>query len=86
MAKISLKTKKGYVLILRDKAFISASIWKNKQKKLKIILILPSAVGIALNFGHRSHSRRSKIFSYGRRPSAFGPTLVKMNPNLNVGQ
>ena len=35
MARISLKTKKGHVLILRDKAFISASIWKNKQKNKK---------------------------------------------------
>ena len=35
MAKISLKTKKGCVLILKDKAFISASIWKNKQETKK---------------------------------------------------
>ena len=42
MARISLKTKKGYVLSLRDKAFISAYIWKNKQTKLKLILILPT--------------------------------------------
>ena len=29
------------------------------------------------NFGHRSRSRRPKIFGYGRRPSSFGPTLKK---------
>ena len=40
---------------------------------MKIILISPTAVGMASNFSHGS--RRSKIFSYGRRPAAFGPTL-----------
>ena len=44
-------------------------------KKLRKLQIRPSAVGIASNFGHRSRSRRSKIFGYGRRTSAFGPTL-----------
>ena len=39
----------------------------------------PTAVGMASNFGHRSRSRRSKIFGYGRRTSAFGPTLVKLD-------
>ena len=43
-------------------------------KKLQIIQIFPSAVGMASNFGHRS--RRSKTFGYGRRTSAFGPTLL----------
>ena len=36
------------------------------------------AVGISSNFGQRSRSRRSKIFGYGRRPSAFGPTLEEI--------
>ena len=35
------------------------------------------AVGMTSNFGHRSRSRRPKIFGYGRRPSSFGPTLKK---------
>ena len=34
------------------------------------------AVGMASNFGHRSRSRRSSIFGYGRRTSALGPTLI----------
>ena len=44
-------------------------------KKLQLIKNFPSAVGMASNFGHRSRSRRCKIFGYGRRTSAFGPTL-----------
>ena len=69
MARISLKTIKGCVLILRDhynhKAFISASILKKKTRKLKMILILPTAIGMASNFSKCSH--RSKIFCYGYR-------------------
>ena len=44
-------------------------------KKLQKIQSLPTAIGMASNFNHRS--RRSKIFGYGRRlwPLAFGPTL-----------
>ena len=45
------------------------------SKKLRKLPIRPSAVGMAWNFGHRSRSRRSEIFGYGRRTSAFGPTL-----------
>ena len=41
------------------------------------MLISPTAVGMASNFRHRSRSGRSKIFDYGRRPSAYGPTLPK---------
>ena len=45
-------------------------------KKIRKLQIRPSAVGMASNFGHRSRSRRSEIFGYGRRTSAFGPSLI----------
>ena len=39
---------------------------------------------MASNFGHRS--RRSEIFGYGRRTSAFGPTLnITTVPEVNEG-
>ena len=57
--------------------------WKKKLRKLPI---RPSAVGMASNFGHRSRSRRSLIFSFGRRTSAFGPTLQKPFRNCNHAQ
>ena len=44
-------------------------------KKLRKLPIRPSAVGMTSNFGHRSRSYMSYIFGYGRRTSAFGPTL-----------
>ena len=69
MARISLKTIKGHVLILRDKAFISASIWKNKQN---------SENNSNFTYGRRNglnSSSKSKIFGFGHRPSALGPTL-----------
>ena len=47
------------------------------SKKLRKLQIIPSAVGMASNFGHRSHSRRSSTFDYGRRILAFGPTLQR---------
>ena len=42
----------------------------------KKLQIRTSAVGMALNFGHRSRSHMPQILGYGRRPSAFGPTLI----------
>ena len=48
---------------------------EKKTRKLKSIKNFPTAVGISSNFGHRSHSHKSKIFGYSRRPWAFGPTL-----------
>jgi hypothetical protein len=44
-------------------------------KKLRQLQTRPTAVAMAPNFGHCSHSSRSYIFGYGRRPSAFGPIL-----------
>jgi hypothetical protein len=55
---------------------------KKQARKLKLIKKFATAVGISLNFGHRSRSRRSEIFGYGRRPSAFGPTLADLHLKL----
>ena len=53
-------------------------------KKLRRLQIRPSAVGMASNFGHRSGSRRSQIFGYGRITSAFGPTLQNYKGGKSV--
>ena len=62
---------------------------KKQARKLKLIKKFATAVGISLNFGHHSRSRRSEIFGYGRRPSAFGPTLADLQSikgaSLNKG-
>jgi hypothetical protein len=49
--------------------------WRIKSFKAIFGWIFWDELKISSNFGHCSRSRRSKIFSYGRRPSAFSPTL-----------
>ena len=65
---------------MRDKAFISASIWKNKQN-LKIILILPTAIEMASNFGHCTDVRFASFLSGG-----FITTIVVNSPERKLAK
>ena len=63
-------------MILRDyrpQSFHLSFHFGKKTRKLEFIEKFPTAVGISSNLGR--HSRRPKIFWYGRRHSAFSPTL-----------